>query len=225
MAAPEEDVPLPADETAETASTEEEQPPISLLQLPGTLLARILGCLPAAPDVAAFGAACSAARAIVAGQAWESVQTLGLHAWSPRAEGSLRWAAERYPKLRALDLEGAPLWRPGQLASLTALSGLARISLRGAWRFRVRGRGRGGARLAPVGLPGRGLLDRARTPWRSLTLTAHFTPSCRTATRWPPCCAASGGAWRRWTSAAPRCPRTAPSLAACCRSATPRWRS
>ena len=120
MAAPEEDVPLPPADETEPASTEEEQQPLSLLQLPGALLARILGCLPAASDVAAFGAACSTARALVAGQAWESVQTLGLHAWSPRAEGSLRWAAERFPKLRALDLEGAPLWRPCQLSPLSA---------------------------------------------------------------------------------------------------------
>lgn len=156
--------PPPADDEETT------EPALALLsELPGALLARILDRLPAGADVAAFGAACRAGRALVAGQAWSSVHTLGIHAWSPRAEGPLRWAAELYPELRELDLEGAPAWRPGQLGAFSALTSLTRLSLCGASRFRV---------SAAEGIPTAALLSVLASLRESLSAGVAWPPAC-----------------------------------------------
>lgn len=74
--------------------------PAGLLELPDNLLHAICGQLSSVADLAAVAASCSALRALVWGSSWDQAAAFAAHVYTPGLPASLRWAAQRMPRVR-----------------------------------------------------------------------------------------------------------------------------
>lgn len=83
----------PTDEAAQPT-------PAGLLELPDNLLHAIFSQLSSVADLAAVAASCSALRALVWGSSWDQATTLAANVYTPGLPATLRWAAERMPRVR-----------------------------------------------------------------------------------------------------------------------------